>query len=100
MASCGFRRRYSGGTAPDLHRLPFEPSAVMITQRKLQRVKIAVKLRRDAGRRNAYKMSQKTSGMVSTEINVLSTTMDAARPGSWRYFSVKMKLTTAAGSEP
>jgi hypothetical protein len=45
-------------------------------------------------------VNQKTIGIVKTEMKVLSTTMDAARAGSWRYFSVRMKLMTAAGSAP
>ena len=47
-----------------------------------------------------YETNQITTGTVKIDKNVLITTIDAAKLGSWRYFSVKTKLMTAAGSEP
>jgi hypothetical protein len=38
--------------------------------------------------------------MVKTDRKVLMTTTEAANAGSWRYFSVRMKFTTAAGKVP
>jgi hypothetical protein len=46
------------------------------------------------------KIIQKTIGIVTTEMKVLNTTMEAASSGSVPYFSVSTKLITAAGTAP
>jgi hypothetical protein len=48
----------------------------------------------------SHRMIQKTSGIVTREAMVLSTTIEAARAGSWPYFSVSTKFTTAEGRDP
>ena len=86
--------------------LPYDPRA-MKCRRKLQRAVKAVKGafaevvgRTGVCRTLPYRINQSTTGIVNIDRKVLMTTIDAAKPGSCRYFSVKTKLITAAGSEP
>ena len=89
---CGFRRHYSGGTAPDCHRSSLTPRASNIEAKATSRKKrcqvlfssVAFHDLHFTGRETSLpqRISQSTSGIVMTEKKVLSTTTDAARFGS------------------
>jgi hypothetical protein len=88
--TCGFRRPYSGGTAPDSHRTSLEPKARREIYRALKVVKTDY----------ARPKNHKTKGTLKRQSTVEKKMIDAASSGSRPYFSVSMKLITAEGSEP
>ena len=101
---CGFRRHYSGGTAPDFHRSSLTPrtskyrSGSYIEKNALSSL---IFLRRTF---TSFILpvekpvlpqgiSENTKGIVTTEKKVLRTTLDAARFGSLPNFSVRTLLS-------